>query len=97
MTPHAYAPSETERDVAFVLGIRGRRPELARCGVKMPCGVEQMRVGAERAGVPVDCPDVGDEKRALGNEVALVPKVLERTRQPPRLNQPPQLSWVDLP
>jgi hypothetical protein len=78
MTPGTDAPSKPKCDVSLVLGIRRCRCELSGCGVDMSCGIEQMGVGAEGGGVPVDGPDVGDEKRALGDEVALVPKVRGR-------------------
>ena len=67
MTPHADPPAEAESDVAFVLGIRGRCLEVARHGVEMPSWVEEMGIGTEGAWVSVDSPDIGNEKRALGN------------------------------
>ena len=76
MTPRADPPTKAERDVAFVFSIRRCWSELASHGINMPGWIEEMCIRAEDTGVSVDGPDVGDEKRALRDEVAFVPNIL---------------------
>jgi hypothetical protein len=72
----ADAPPEAESDMALVFGVGGCGLQRPGRGVEMPSRVEEVGVWPEGARVTVDGPDVGDEKGAFGDEVAVVQNIL---------------------